>query len=637
MVAETLKLDSQLHEGLQNMAHRLRIDSIEATNAANSGHPTSCSSMAEIMSVLFFKEMRYKLSAPRDPASDRIILSKGHAAPILYAAWAEAGLFPVEELKKLRQLGSDLEGHPTPRLNFVDVATGSLGHGLSVGAGMAYVAKYIDKVDFRVYCIIGDGEAAEGSVWEALNFASFYKLDNLVPIFDINRLGQSDPTSLGHDVDAYKARLESFGLEAIVVDGHNIDALCTAFDEARANKEKPTAIVAKTYKGMHIPGIENMEGWHGKALGDKAQKAIEDIKKLITACDYKPVPPPPAEVIMESLDASKIRLTNPPAYKIGQKVATREAYGTALIKLNSDRVVALDGDMKNSTFSDKLRKVDKLRHIECFICEQNMVGVGIGAGCRGRTIPFCSTFACFLTRAFDQLRMGAISQTNLNLVGSHAGVSIGEDGPSQMGLEDIAMFRAIPECTVFYPSDAVATERAVELAAQLPKMCFIRVTRPATPVFYDNGEVFEVGKAKILKKSGSDQVLVIGCGVTLDEAMKAAENLAGENVKVRVMDPFTIKPLDVQGIITHARECGGRILTVEDHYPEGGVGEAVASCVSECPDIIVKKLAVPRIPRSGQPFELLETYGIGARAIQDAVHNIMQSYVMESSPGKNMY
>lgn len=356
-MGDSFKVDGKVTEALKNMANKLRVHSIEATNASNSGHPTSCCSMAEIMSVLFFHEMRYKLSEPRDPASDRLVLSKGHAAPILYAAWAEAGLFPVSDLMNLRKLDSDLEGHPTPRLNFVDVATGSLGQGLSVAAGMAYVGKYLDKVDYRTYCLIGDGESAEGSIWEALNFASFYKLDNLVAIFDVNRLGQSDPTSLAHDMDTYKSRLESFGFNAMVVDGHDVEALCRAFSDAKAVKDRPSAVIAKTFKGRGIPGIEDSEGWHGKPLGDKAAAAIEAIKKQMSDSSVKLVPPPPLEAKLTAVDASKVRLTEPPSYELGQKYATRQAYGNALVKLNSERVIGLDGDMKNSTFSEKLRKV----------------------------------------------------------------------------------------------------------------------------------------------------------------------------------------------------------------------------------------------------------------------------------------
>ena len=423
--------------------------------------------MAEIMSVLFYRQMRYSVAEPKHASNDRFILSKGHAAPILYAAWAEAGLFPVSDLMNLRKIDSDLEGHPTPRLNFIDVATGSLGQGLSVACGMAYAGKHFDKASYRTYCLMGDGESMEGNIWEALNFAGFYKLNNLCAIIDVNRLGQSDPAPLQHDMETYKKRLESFGFHAIVVDGHDILELCKAFDEAESVLDKPTCLIAKTFKGKYFPDIENLMNWHGKALGDKTASVVKHVESLIKNPAVKPTNIAPPTMDAPSVDITGVSLSDPPAYNLGDKLATRQAYGSALAKLakNHANVVALDGDMKNSTFSQEILKVDKNRYIECFICEQNMLGVGIGVSCRDRSVAFASTFAAFLTRGFDNLRMGVISQTNLNVVGSHCGVSIGEDGPSQMALEDIAMFRSLPGCTVFYPSDAVAAERATELAA----------------------------------------------------------------------------------------------------------------------------------------------------------------------------
>lgn len=613
------KPETKVLQELKDLAHKLRIDSINATNASNSGHPTSCASIAEIMSVLFFHVMRYELKNPRDAAYDRFILSKGHAAPILYAAWAEAGLFPVSELLNLRKVDSDLEGHPTPRLNFVDVGTGSLGQGLSIACGMSYVGKYLDKASYRTYCVLGDGESAEGSVWEALNFASYYKLDNLCAILDINRLGQSEPTCLQHQIDVYRKRVESFGCHAIVVDGHDVDELCKAFYEASVTKEKPTVIVAKTYKGKYFPGIEDLVEWHGKALGDKAETVLKYLKTLIKNPNQTTIQRPvPEEPFPPALAEGPVRLDAPPSYKKDEKVATRLAYGVALAKIatNNSRVIGLDGDTKNSTFSDKIKKAFPDRYIECFIAEQNLVGVAIGAGCRGRTIPFVSTFAAFFTRAFDQIRMGAISQTNVNFAGSHCGVSIGEDGPSQMALEDLALFRAVPGSTVFYPSDAVSTERAVELAANTKGICFIRTSRPNTAILYPNNEQFSVGQAKIVRSSPNDKLLVIGAGVTLHEALEAATELKNKhNLSVRVIDPFTVKPLDVQTIISNAEQCDGKILTVEDHYPEGGLGEAVLSAVAERPNIIVRKLAVTEVPRSGPPSVLLDMFGISSKNI----------------------
>lgn len=620
------KPEGRTIQELKDIANKLRIHSITATSASKSGHPTSCASMAEAMSVLFFHVMRYKLSSPRDPSSDRFILSKGHAAPILYAVWAEAGLFPLSDLQNLRKVDSDLEGHPTPRLNFVDVGTGSLGQGLSVACGMAYVGKYFDKASYRVYCLVGDGESAEGSIWEALHFASYYKLDNLCVIFDVNRLGQSEPTSLQHNMDVYRKRVDAFGCHVIVVDGHNVEELCKAFHEASSTKMKPTAIIAKTYKGRNFPAIEDEENWHGKPLGDKSEGVVQHLKSLIK--NMGPLQVAPQKPLKEDasvVDITNVKLSSPPNYKMGENVATRFAYGTALAKIaaNNDHVIALDGDTKNSTYSDRLKKAFPDRYIECFIAEQNLVGVAIGATCRDRTIAFVSTFAAFFTRAFDQIRMGAISQTNVNFVGSHCGVSIGEDGPSQMGLEDIALFRSIPGSTVFYPSDAVSTERAVELAANTKGVCFIRTSRPNTAILYKNDEVLQIGKAKILKKSVNDRVLVIGAGVTLHEAIAAANELSKVSVNIRVLDPFTVKPLDSETIIANAKECGGRILTVEDHYLEGGLGEAVLSAVAEEKNITVKKLAVKEVPRSGPPSVLLEMYGISAKHIVNAVQQLV--------------
>ncbi|XP_023239103.1 transketolase-like protein 2 [Centruroides sculpturatus] len=582
-------LDNVTLQELKDIANKLRIYSIKATNASKSGH------------------------------------EQGHAAPILYAAWAETGLFPIEDLLNLRKIDSDLEGHPTPRLPFVDVATGSLGQGLSCAAGMAYTGKHFDKSNYRVYCVIGDGESAEGSIWEALAFAGHYKLDNLVAIFDINRLGQSEPTALQHQMDVYKARLEAFNFNTVVVDGHDISALCSVFDAAAKVKGKPTAVIAKTYKGHGLPGIEDQENWHGKPIGDKADGQINGLLKLITNNGRPKIGPKPPSDDASVTDNSIITLSSPPSYTIGEKVATRLAYGTAIAKLgnSSSKVIAMDGDTKNSTFSDKFKKAHPERFIECYIAEQNMVGIGIGCSTRNRTIPFISTFAAFFTRAFDQLRMGSISQANIKCAGSHAGISIGEDGPSQMALEDLAMFRSLPTSTVFYPCDAVSTERACELAANTRGICFIRTSRPATAVLYNNDENFQVGEAKIVRKSNNDQVLVIGAGVTLHEALKAADELSQEGINIRVMDPFTLKPIDEAAIIKNATEVGGRIVTVEDHYPEGGLGEAVASAVSMQRNIIVKRLAVRKLPRSGPPNVLLDMFGISSNSIKEGVKEIL--------------
>lgn len=618
------ELTPEIIDELYDMANKLRIHSVRSTSLAKSGHPSSCSSMAEIISVLFFHTMRFSVKQCRHPANDRFVLSKGHAAPILYAAWAETGAFPVEELDNLRKLPHDLEGHPTPRLDFVDVATGSLGQGLSIAAGMAYTGKNYDQADYRVYCLIGDGESAEGNIWEALSFSGHYKLDNLCVILDCNRLGQSEPTAFQHDTDTYQKRFEAFGLHVLVIDGHNVEELVEAFNTAASTTDQPTAIIAKTFKGRNFPDIEDEEGWHGKALGDKTEACIEHLESLIKNKEATKLKVHPVTCNVKCPAENIISLNDDLEYKSGEEIATRVAYGNALAKLvqHNPRVISLDGDMKNSTYSEKVLKVEPANFIQCFIAEQNLIGVAIGTNCRNRCTPFCSTFAAFLCRAYDQIRMGAISQTSINICGSHCGVSIGEDGPSQMALEDLAMFRAVPNCTIFYPSDAVSCEKAVELAANTFGICYIRTSRPAIPVIYDNGESFEIGKAKILCTSDKDVCLVIGGCVTLHEAIQAKEELANDGVSIRVMDLFTVKPIDKEGIINHALECNGKIVTVEDHYFEGGIGEAVMSACVANSKIIIKQLAVSKIPRSGPPSDLLDYYGISSKHIANAVKEL---------------
>uniref|UniRef100_A0A0K0E7T0 transketolase n=1 Tax=Strongyloides stercoralis TaxID=6248 RepID=A0A0K0E7T0_STRER len=606
---------------LKDVANRLRIASIEMTSVAKSGHPTSSTSAAEIVATLFFNEMKYEVASPKAPYSDRFVLSKGHACPILYAAWEEAGLLSHEQILSLRKIDSDIEGHPTPRLNFIDVATGSLGQGLSIACGMAWVGKYKDKASYRVYALLGDGETAEGSVWEAAAFASTYKLDNLVTIVDVNRLGQSQETQLGHDVETYAARFKAFGHNAIVVNGSNVEELLHAYATARNTKNKPTAIIAKTFKGAGIEGVENLDNWHGKPV---PMEKIEAIKAKLTSTQKGTVPicPPIKDTPEFDLNLGNIKIATP-AYKLGDKVATRAAYGTALAKLGdvSPHIVGLDGDTKNSTFSDKLLAKYPERFIECFIAEQNLVGVGIGVGCRGRAIPFCSTFAAFFTRAADQLRMGAISSANLKCAGSHAGISIGEDGPSQMALEDLALFRSVANSVVLYPTDAVSTERAAELAANIHGIVFIRTGRPALPVIYNNDEPFAIGKAKVFRKSDKDSVVLIGAGVTLYECIKAADELASSGIHACIIDIFSVKPIDQQTLITEAKRCGGKVITVEDHYQSGGLGEAVSSALADTENVRVRSIFVKDIPRSGSPDGLLELFGISASHIVKAVKN----------------
>jgi len=613
---------------INDAANRMRVSAIEMTCASKSGHPTSSASAAEIVATLFFGEMRYSLSDPRHPGSDRFVLSKGHACPILYAAWEEAGLLTKEQTLSLRKIDSDIEGHPTPRLNFIDVATGSLGQGLGFAAGMAYVGKNFDKADYRVYTLLGDGECSEGSVWEAAAFASYYKLDNLVAIVDVNRLGQSQVAPLGHNVQTFAARFTAFGFHSIIVDGHDVNALLKAFAEAKNTKGQPTAIIAKTFKGRGIKDVEDKDNWHGKPVDGAT---VNPIKELIKHPKPQWNIPPVLDVKPVNLNLGNIKLSSPPNYNIGDKVASRAAYGTALNKLadSSPYIVALDGDTKNSTFSEKVLKSHPNQFIECFIAEQNMVSVAIGASTRGRTIPFCSTFAAFFTRAADQIRMGGICFANVKFAGSHVGVSIGEDGPSQMGLEDLGLFRALPNSLVFYPSDAVSAERATELAANYNGMVFIRTSRPALPVLYKNDEPFEAGKAKVLKNTlnGSGRgVVLVGAGVTTYEALRAHDELEKEGIKSAVVDLFSIKPLDVNTLLETARQVGAnpQIVTVEDHYQAGGIGEAVSSALSSSKEHIrIHSLFVKEVPRSGAPNELVEKYGISANHIIAKVKSIL--------------
>ncbi len=600
---------------LRDVATRLRIHSIRSTTEAGSGHPTTCCSAADIVATLFFGVMKFDPRMPENPANDRCIFSKGHAAPLLYAAWAEAGAFPVEDLLKLRKIDSDLEGHPTPRLPFVDVATGSLGQGLGVGVGVALAAR-LDKLDFTTFVLLGDGECAEGSVWEAVALASHYKLDNLVAIVDVNRLGQSQETMLQHDLETYKKRFAAFGWKAITCDGHNFDELLDAFGKARRAKGQPAVILARTMKGRGISIAEEKGGWHGKPLKkDEAEKEVASLQAQLSGAptpkiSKRRVPPP---------QDAPLRVTlAPPAYKPEDKVATREAYGAALAKIGGDpRVVSLDGDTKNSTYSEKFLKEFPDRFFEAFIAEQNMVAMAVGLSSRGK-VAFASTFACFLSRAYDHIRMAGISKSNIKLCGSHAGVSIGEDGPSQMALEDLAMMRAIAGCTVLYPCDAVSAERCVELAANSKGMFFIRTSRPKTPVIYGNDEPFKIGGSKILKSSVQDKVTVVGVGVTVFEALKAYDQLKAQGINIRVIDAYSVKPIDRQTLLASAKDTNNTVITVEDHYPEGGLGDAVAAALSS-EGVKVHKLAVTDLPRSGTPDELMDKFGISARRIVELV------------------
>ena len=618
---------SSLLPALQNIATRLRIDSIRSTTEAASGHPTSCCSAAEIVATLFFAYMRFDPKEPQFPYSDRFVLSKGHAAPLLYAAWAEAGGFDRAELMKLRKLESDLEGHPTPRLPFVDVATGSLGQGPCVAVGIALNARRLQS-NYRTYVLLGDGESAEGAIWEAAQVAVHHHLDNLCGITDVNGLGQSGRTQWGHDVEELARRWRAFGWHTCTVDGHDIKALYATLEEADAIETHPTMILARTIKGKGVSLFESKSGWHGKPVkkGEELDRVLAELDSQLVQTSIIPkIPMPSAPSSIVDPRHGHIGVVPEPSYEIGASVATREAYGTGITALGSvdSRVVALDGDVKNSTFSETFEKVYADRFYQMFIAEQALIGVSMGLASRG-AIPFPSTFAAFLTRASDFIRMAGISNANVKIAGSHAGVSIGEDGPSQMALEDIAMMRAVPNCVVLYPCDAVSTERLVSIAAYHHGPTYIRTTRPKTPVIYSNSERFEIGGSKILRENEGDQVTVVAGGVTVFEALKAYEQLKQEGTLIRVFDAYSLQPIDAATLVRSGRQTGNRIITVEDHYPSGGLGDAVSAAVGE-EGISVHRLAVREIPRSGKPDELLERYGISAGRIVSLVHGLTRS------------
>ena len=604
-------------ELLKGIANQLRIHSITATTAAGSGHPTSCCSAADIVAALFFGHMKYDAKNPHFYNNDRFILSKGHAAPLLYAAWAENGFVPASELANLRKFTSDLEGHPTPRLAFADVATGSLGQGLGVGVGMALAARQ-DKLDYNTYVLMGDGEIAEGAVWEAASLAGFYKLSNLIAIVDANRLGQSQATAFGHDIGIYVKRFEAFGWRVETLDdGHDLEEIMEVLSGVGLD-ERPLAIIAKTYKGAGVSFLQDKDGWHGKPLNqEEAAKAIAELQPTAKSGLGVAIPAPtalPAPALEAPASYPAIN------YTLGDQVATREAYGTALARIGEvdPRINALDGDTKNSTYAEKFFKKFPNRSTECFIAEQNLVAVAVGFSTRGH-VPFASTFATFFTRAADQIRVAGISNANLKLVGSHVGVSIGEDGPSQMALEDLALMRAIVGSTVLYPGDAVATEKLIEQMAVAKGVCFLRTSRPKTPVIYGNDEKFPIGGAKVLREGS--KVTVVAAGVTLFEALKAADTLKAAGVNITVIDAYSIKPLAKGVILAAAKKTGNTVITVEDHYVEGGLGDAVAGELS-CEGVKVHKLAVNGLPRSGHAAELLAHFGIDAAAIVKQVKSL---------------
>ena len=608
----------KLIEGLQKKADKLRIHSVRTTTKAGSGHPSTCLSAADIVSALFFHVMRYDPHDPTNPNNDRFVLSKGHAAPLLYAAYAEVGAIPVEKLDTLREIDSELEGHPTPRFKWSEVATGSLGQGLSIGVGMAFNGK-LDKLDYQVYVMMGDGESAEGSVWEAAALASHYKLDNLIGIVDVNRMGQSQNTMYEFDIESYQKRFEAFGWHAIGIDGHNMSEILAALDEAKNTVDQPTVIVAKTLKGKGVSLIEDKDGWHGKPIPEEDMaSALKELDKPVPDYEFKIECPPKSEVSLPTTSGE----IEPPNYEIGEEVATRSGFGTGLAKLGdvNPLVVSLDGDTKNSTYAQDFMEAHPERYFECFIAEQNMVGAAVGLSSRGK-IPFASTFAAFLTRAFDHIRMSAISAANIKYVGSHCGTSIGQDGPSQMGLEDIAMMRAIPNSVVVYPSDAVAAEKLVAEVAQHKGIAYIRTSRPKTPVLYPNDEEFKIGGSKVLRSSDNDAVTVVTAGVTIHEALKAYKILKEEGINIRIIDAYSVKPIDAETLKKAAAETNNTIICVEDHYYDGGLGDAVLSAVGE-DGVRVHKMAIKELPRSGQPEELMELYGISSECIVKKVKQV---------------
>jgi transketolase len=613
----------QWHE----LAQQLRVDSIRCTTAAGSGHPTSSMSAADLLAVLLAGYLRYDFSNPKMPNNDHLIFSKGHASPLLYSVFKAAGAIGDDELLTLRKRGSRLEGHPTPILPWVDVATGSLGQGLPIGVGVGLAGKYLDKLPYRVWVVLGDSEMAEGSIWEALELGGHYALNNLIGVLDMNRLGQRGETMLGWNGDAYAARAKAFGWHAIEIDGHNLDEIARAYDEAIRVTDAPTLIIARTIKGKGFSEIENKDGWHGKALpqdmADRAIKELGGVRNLVVQVqkpeNLQPVERPAPQPVQL------------PKYEKGSSVATRSAYGDALKALGAARsdIVAVDGEVSNSTYAETFAKAYPDRFFEQYIAEQQMVAAAVGLQVRDY-VPFASTFAAFFTRAYDFIRMAAVSQANIRLVGSHAGVSIGEDGPSQMALEDLAMMRAVFGSTVLYPSDANQAARLVEAMAETKGISFLRTTREKTPVIYGPDEQFPIGGGRVVRQSDRDQVTVVGAGVTLHEALKAADQLQGEGIAIRVIDAYSVKPIDAKTLHAAAQSTAGRIVVVEDHWFEGGLGDAVldafAGTEGQAPSRTlprVVKLAVHQMPGSATPEQELEDAGISASHIVAAVKSLL--------------
>jgi len=600
------------------LAQQLRVDGIRCSTRAGSGHPTSSMSAADLIAVLAVRHLRYDWAKPKAPNNDHLIFSKGHASPLVYALFKAAGAVTDDELMLYRTFGSPLQGHPTPVLPWVDVATGSLGQGLPIGVGVALAGKYVDRLPYHVWALCGDSELAEGSIWEAFDKASHYGLSNLCAICDINRLGQRGPTEHGWDMDVYQARVESFGCRAIVIDGHDLVEIDAALGAARAERERPTVVLARTLKGAGFGELADKEDWHGKALPpDMAERAIAELGGIR---DLRIVPTLPEPGTPQAPKGGPVEL---PVYKVGAKVATRRAYGDALKAVGArPEVIGLDAEVSNSTYAEAFKKAYPERFFEMWISEQQLVSAAVGFSVRGY-VPFASTFAAFFTRAYDFIRMASISEANIRLSGSHAGVEIGADGPSQMALEDLAMMRAVRGSTVLYPSDAASAAKLVEAMADTHGIVYMRTTRGAYPVLYGPDESFPVGGSKVVVAHDDDEVALIGAGVTLHLCLQAASELEQAGIRARVVDLYSVKPVDVATLREASQVTGGRLVVVEDHHPEGGLGSAVLEALAEEPDPPqVTQLAVRGLPRSGTTEELLAAAGIDAPAIVAAARNL---------------
>ena len=627
MTTITSTSETDLSAGAE-LAAQLRVDSIRSSTSAGSGHPTSSMSAADLLAVLVARHLRYDWDHPRSPANDHLIFSKGHASPLLYSVFKAVGVVSEDELMTgYRRFGQRLEGHPTPVLPWVDVATGSLGQGLPDGVGIALAGKYLERRPYRVWVLCGDSELTEGSIWEALDKAAHYRLSNLIAIVDVNRLGQRGPTELGWDLDAYARRAAAFGARTLEIDGHDLAAIDQALATAEGNTsgEQPTVILARTVKGKGFAEVENRNGWHGKPFPpDMAQRAIAELGGVRDLLVRGPLPAPARA--MDGKPAPVTADAAPPRYAVGDKVATRKAYGDALVALGArdPRVVALDGEVSNSTYADEFAHAYPERYFEMFIAEQQLAAAATGMNVRGYR-AFASTFAAFWTRAHDFIRMGAISGVDLRLAGSHAGVEIGADGPSQMGLEDLAMLRAIHGSTVLYPSDATGTAALVEAMAATPGISYLRTTRGAYPVLYPAGEAFSVGGSKVLRSGDHDQVTLVGAGVTLHACLAAAGILAEEGVHARVIDCYSVKPIDTATLAAAVDATAGRIVVAEDHHPEGGLGSAVSDALLAAgrSDLSLAHLAVREMPGSGSGEELLAWAGLDADHIAAAARNLL--------------